>query len=155
MKKTIILIFAVAFAALNSSFTANTAGDGHDNKVLGTWLNESGKAKVKIVRRGSKFYGSIIWLREPKYENGKIKVDKENPKKELRTKPIVGLEILKNFKYVGDKKWEGGTIYDPENGKTYSCNITMKDYNTLKIRGYVGITLLGRTTTWSRVEKKK
>lgn len=151
MKRTIILLFAFAFAALNSSFTFS---DGNQNKILGTWLNESGKAKVKIVKRGKKFYGKIIWLREPKDKNGKIKLDKENPKKELKTKPIVGLEILKGFKYIGDKKWESGTIYDPENGKTYDCNIAMKDDNTLKIRGYVGISLLGRTTTWSRVKKK-
>jgi uncharacterized protein (DUF2147 family) len=107
------------------------------------------------VKRGKKFFGEIIWLREPKDKNGKIKLDKENPKKELKTKPLVGLEILKNFKYKGKKKWQDGTIYDPENGKTYSCNIEMKDNNTLKIRGYVGISLLGRTTTWSRVIKKK
>lgn len=151
MKKTIVIIFAIIFAALNSSFTFS---DGNDNKILGTWLNESGKAKVKIVKRGTKFYGKIIWLRDPNDESGKQKLDKENPKKELKTKPIVGLEILKGFKYVGDKKWEGGTIYDPENGKTYDCNIAMKDNNTLKIRGYVGISLLGRTTVWSRVKMK-
>ena len=151
MKKTIVIIFAITFAALNSSFTFS---DGNDNKILGTWLNESGKAKVKIVKRGTKFYGKIIWLRDPNDESGKQKLDKENPKKELKTKPIVGLEILKGFKYIGDKKWEGGTIYDPENGKTYDCNIAMKDNNTLKIRGYIGISLLGRTTVWSRVKKK-
>lgn len=151
MKRTIILLFAVAFAALNSSFTFS---DGNDNKILGTWLNESGKAKVKIVKRGKKFYGKIIWLREPNDENGKIKLDKENPKKELQSKPLVGLEILKGFKYKDNKKWQDGTIYDPENGKTYSCNIEMKDNNTLNIRGYIGISLLGRTTTWSRVKKK-
>ncbi len=151
MKRTIILLFAIAFAALNSSFTFS---DGNDNKILGTWLNESGKAKVKIVKRGTQFFGEIIWLRDPKDAKGKEKLDKENPKKELKTKPIVGLEILKGFKYIGEKKWEGGTIYDPENGKTYDCNIAMKDNNTLKIRGYIGISLLGRTTTWSRVISK-
>ncbi len=152
MKKILILVFVAAFAVLNSSFTL---GDTYENKILGTWLNESGKAKVKIVKRGKKFFGQIIWLREPKRKNRKIKLDRENPKKELRTKPIVGLEILKNFKYKSNKKWQDGTIYDPENGKTYSCNMEMKDNNTLKIRGYVGISLLGRTTMWARVVKKK
>lgn len=152
MKRALILVFAVAFAALNSSFTFS---DGLENKILGTWLNESGKGRVKVVKRGKKFYGKIVWLKEPKDKNGKIKLDKENPKKELRTKPLVGLEILKGFKYVGKKKWEDGTIYDPENGKTYSCYMELKDNNTLKIRGYVGISLLGRTTIWSRVVAKK
>ncbi len=152
MKRALIIVFAVAFTALNSSFTFS---DGNANKILGTWLNENGKAKVKVVKRGKKFYGKIIWLKEPKDKNGKAKLDKENPKKELRSKPIVGLEILKNFKYVGNKKWENGTIYDPENGKTYSCYMEMKNNNLLKIRGYVGISLLGRTTMWTRVVKKK
>jgi uncharacterized protein (DUF2147 family) len=152
MKRALIIVFAVAFAALNSSFTFS---DGYANKILGTWLNENGKAKVKVVKRGKKFYGKIIWLREPNDKNGKAKLDKENPKKELQSKPIVGLEILKNFKYVGKKKWEDGTIYDPENGKTYSCYMEMKNDNLLKIRGYVGISLLGRTTMWTRVVKKK
>jgi uncharacterized protein (DUF2147 family) len=61
----------------------------------------------------------------------------------------VGTVILKDFKYSG-KTWEDGTIYDPKNGKTYSCIIKAKGLNNLDIRGYIGISLLGRTTNWTR-----
>ncbi len=61
----------------------------------------------------------------------------------------MGLLILKGFRFDG-KQWVDGTIYDPDNGKTYKCNITMQDKNTLFVRGYIGISAIGRTTTWKR-----
>ena len=64
---------------------------------------------------------------------------------------LVGSVILKNFEFTG-KSWEEGTIYDPTNGKTYSCTIKMKKANELEIRGFIGISLLGRTTVWTRVK---
>ena len=69
----------------------------------------------------------------------------------LRTQAIVGLVILKGFEFTG-KAWEDGTIYDPKSGKTYSSTIKMKKPNELDSRGYVGISLLGRTTTWTKVK---
>jgi uncharacterized protein (DUF2147 family) len=62
---------------------------------------------------------------------------------------IPGPPLLWGFKYKGANKWEGGKIYDPNNGKTYSCKMTLEG-NTLKVRGFVGISLLGRTTIWTR-----
>ena len=62
---------------------------------------------------------------------------------------FIGLEILRNFKFDNDDEWEGGKIYDPESGKTYSCNMSLTG-NELKVRGYVGVSLLGRTETWTR-----
>ncbi|HVS03730.1 MAG TPA: DUF2147 domain-containing protein, partial [Thermoanaerobaculia bacterium] len=79
------------------------------------------------------------------------KVDLENPDPKLRERPIVGLRILVGFRYA-DGKWTGGTIYDPANGKTYKAQMTLKGPDTLDVRGYVGITLFGRTTTWKRVD---
>jgi len=67
----------------------------------------------------------------------------------LRNRPIIGLKILSGFEKEGDNKYVDGTIYDPKNGKTYSCKMTYKG-KTLDIRGYIGISLLGRTTVWER-----
>jgi uncharacterized protein (DUF2147 family) len=58
--------------------------------------------------------------------------------------------MLKDFKFDGNDEWKGGDIYDPESGKTYRSYMYLKDSNTLKVRGYVGISLLGRTETWTR-----
>jgi len=69
--------------------------------------------------------------------------------------PLKGYRLLKDFIYSGKNEWTEGTIYDPENGSTYSCLITMKDNNTLDIRGYIGLKALGRTDVWKRLEIKK
>ena len=73
----------------------------------------------------------------------------------MRRVPLKGYRILKDFVYNAEnkdeKEWNKGTIYDPENGSTYSCVIKMKTDNSLDIRGYIGIKALGRTDTWKKV----
>jgi len=69
---------------------------------------------------------------------------------------VIGLEILKNFVYKGDGVWHKGTIYDPDNGKTYKCKIRFgDDESVLKVRGYIGFSMIGRTTEWRRVDEAK
>lgn len=120
--------------------------------IEGYWLNEEKEGKIEIFKHSDgKYYGKIIWLKEPN-RDGKPKLDINNKDEKLRSEPILGLNILKGFSKDGDI-YNGGTIYDPKNGKTYSCKITPKDNNTLSIRGYIGISLIGRTTTWTRTTK--
>jgi uncharacterized protein (DUF2147 family) len=124
-----------------------------DSEALtGVWLTASGKAHVKITKSGNYFYGRVVWLKEPLDVNNKPKVDKNNPDINARTIPIMGLKLLSGFEYTGDKTWEEGTIYDPENGKTYQCKITQTNNNALNIRGFIGISMIGRTDIWTRVE---
>jgi uncharacterized protein (DUF2147 family) len=121
------------------------------DQIEGQWYNDIKSAKVLITKGSNgKFYGKVIWLKEP-LENGKPKVDRLNEDPKLRSRPRLGLQVLTDFVKDGDIKYTDGKIYDPLNGKTYSCNITYKG-KTLAIRGYIGISLFGRTTTWSRVE---
>ena len=154
MKRNIIIALT-AFLAMSFTFI-NTGEVKEEDRVLGVWTSESGLARVKISKLGKKFYGKIIWLKEPiDPDTGKPKLDKRNPNEKLRSVPTKGLKMFKDFKYAGDGLWNKGTIYDPKEGKTYSCKITMKDINTLDIRGFVGISLLGKTTVWTRYKKKK
>jgi uncharacterized protein (DUF2147 family) len=123
------------------------------DRLMGEWLTEGGKAKVKIFRTQSGTYvGKIIWLRDSIETNGGSgpNLDDKNPDEALRSKPVKGKFILLNFKYIGNDTWENGTIYDPENGSTYDCVITMVNRNKLEVRGYVGVSMFGRTTTWTR-----
>jgi uncharacterized protein (DUF2147 family) len=121
--------------------------------VIGNWLVQDKKAKVQIFKRSNKYFGKIVWLREPNDEQGKPKHDKENPEEKLRSRPLLGLEMLTDFVYDEDLVWEDGEIYDPKNGKTYSCKMTLsEDGKTLDVRGYIGISLIGRTSVWSRVD---
>jgi uncharacterized protein (DUF2147 family) len=131
-----------------TSFAAHAQNKADD--ILGIWLT-GGKepAKIQIYKSGEKFYGKIIWLQNST-ENGKPKQDTNNPDKAKRNNQVVGLVMLTGFKFDGDDEWKGGDIYDPESGKAYSSYIYLKDSNTLKVRGYVGISLFGRTETWTR-----
>ena len=132
-----------------SAVTLLQAKSYAQDKIEGLWFNDIKDAKIQIYKANDgKFYGKIVWLKEPT-KAGKPKLDDKNPKRELQNQPIVGLLILKGFHKDGDTGYEDGTIYDPTNGKTYDCKMTYKG-KTLSIRGYVGISLFGRTTVWER-----
>ena len=135
--------------------------------ILGMWLSGAeGKelARVHIYKDSGpdskKYYGKIVWLEYPEFREddeqgmaGMTKVDRENPDPKLRSRPILSLVILKGFRFEPDRKWPwiGGTVYDPENGKTYRCRMRLEKDGGLRIRGYVGIPLFGRSTWWTRV----
>lgn len=128
-----------------------TVAFAQEDPIEGVWLNEEGTGQVRIYKaKNSKYYGKIHWLKEP-VRDGKERVDENNPDKAKRNEPLMGLLLLKGFEKDGDDEYDDGTIYDPKNGKTYSCVMTLKG-DQLNVRGYVGISLIGRTTTWTRVE---
>lgn len=119
--------------------------------ITGIWHNEEKTAKIQIYEaKDDRYYGKIVWLREPD-ENGQPKTDKNNPDKSKRSSPLMNLLVLRGFAKKSATSFEGGTIYDPKNGKTYDCKMTLKG-DQLDIRGYVGISLLGRTSTWTRTQ---
>lgn len=133
------------------SLFAHRTAFAQADKIERTWYNEEKSAKVKIYKaKNNKYYGKIHWLKEPE-KDGKPRTDEKNPDAAKRNEPLDGLLILKGFEKTGDNKYEDGTIYDPKNGKTYSCTITHKG-DKLDVRGYVGVSLLGRTTVWTLAE---
>ena len=140
MKKLIALL-VISFSFVKIGHSQAVTKDA----VLGEWLAESKEGKVLIFKQGEKYFGKISWGKDGD------KKDVNNPEEKLRTQSIVGLVILKGFEFTG-KAWEDGTIYDPKSGKTYSSTIKMKKPNELEIRGYVGISLLGRTTVWTKAK---
>ncbi len=119
--------------------------------VVGVWYTGVKQSKIEIFKCGNQYCGKIVWLGEPD-TNGKPKTDKNNPDEKLRSRPIIGLVLMKNFNYSGDNVWEDGEIYNPKSGKTYSCKMTLINKNTLDLRGFIGISLIGKTDTWTRVE---
>ncbi len=121
--------------------------------LIGVWEPSHGKGRVKIDKIGEKYFGKVVWLKQPlDPETGEKKLDKSNPDPTLRKRRRLGLRVLQDFVSNGDGYWDSGTIYDPENGTTYNCKITMKNKNTLDIRGFVGVSVFGRTDTWKRVQ---
>jgi len=113
--------------------------------ILGEWLSQEKDGKVLIFKQGEKYFGKVIW--------GKAtgRKDEKNPDASLRHRDIIGSTILKDFVFKG-KAWEDGSVYDPNNGKTYSCNMKLKSTDELEIRGFIGFSLLGRTTVWTKVK---
>ncbi|MBU3677788.1 MAG: DUF2147 domain-containing protein [Chitinophagaceae bacterium] len=112
---------------------------------------------MKIYKTTSGHYaGKIVWLKEPiDPETGKPKLDKRNPDESLRNVPTLGLVNLKGFTYnEEEKEWQNGTVYDPKVGKEYSCKMKLQDANTLDVRGFIGVSMFGRTDTWTRQVKK-
>jgi uncharacterized protein (DUF2147 family) len=136
-------------------FSSNlSAQEFQQDDILGVWLNEDKDAHVEIYKENDLYYGKIIWLKFPiDDETGKPKLDKHNPDPELQKRPSLGIKLLTDFEWDGDNEWDEGDIYDPKSGKTYSCYIVMKEYDLLKIRGYIGVSLIGRTTYWTRVKE--
>jgi uncharacterized protein (DUF2147 family) len=142
----------IAIAALTMVVMPVLAQQYSPDVIIGKWLNEDKDAHVEIYKESGKYFGKIVWLKEPNELDGRPKVDDENDDPALQTRPIMGLLILKDFIFDGDEEWEDGTIYDPKNGSTYDCYMYIDDEGVLKIRGYIGISWIGRTTYWTRVK---
>ncbi len=150
---------AIILALLSLVTPLAGASDNGAAAIVGLWKTEpnpNGCAIVEIGRDGSTFNGRIVWLEKPVYgpdepRPGQPKVDLNNPNPELRNRPIMGLEILKGFVYKGHGRWKEGTIYDPNVGKTYKCKMWLVGHDTLKVRGFIGFSFLGRNAVWHRV----
>ena len=114
--------------------------------IIGTYMTDKNEGMVEITKKDNKYFGKLTWTKTP----GKLDVN--NPDKKQQTDKLAGKEILKNFDFDGKELWHNGTIYDPKNGKTYSCKITRDDKGNLNVRGFIGVSLLGRTAFWVKVK---
>ena len=142
-----ISLFALLFLPL-------LPGAARASDPTGLWWAEGGFAQVEIRSCGDDaLCGEVVWLRHPFDEHGCDLLDKENPDPELRSRPVVGMKILRDLQPSSEDpgEWKGGEIYDPGRGRTYGAVLAMDGRDRLRVRGYLGIRLLGRTTTWVRV----
>jgi len=119
--------------------------------VVGKWKLEDGSAIVEVYKEGDVFNGKIVWLKNPTEADGSPAVDSNNPDAKLRSRQLIGLNMLSGLKQKGGE-YSGGSIYDPGNGKTYNCSMKVEG-DTLKVRGSLDKRgLLGRTMDWFRVK---
>lgn len=123
--------------------------------ITGTWLVEDSDAHVEISECNDSLCGTIVWLLEPFDEHGNEKLDLLNPDESLRNRRVMGLEVLRvseETDALDDKNavWSGA-VYDPKIGKAYKCKVRSLADDRLKIRGFIGVSLFGRTTHWTRV----
>jgi uncharacterized protein (DUF2147 family) len=153
-KKRLLSEFLVSMMIVTMA-TVSFAASPDD--ILGAWDNQEKDARIEIFKCGEKFCGKIISLKDPNYPPdlkegmpGTPKLDHKNPKPELRKVPVIGLEIMRDFMFSGDNVWKGGKVYDPKSGNTYSGKMTLVSPAQLKLRGFIGISLFGRTDVWTR-----
>ena len=124
-----------------------------NKSVLGKWKtidDETGEVKsiVEIYEKSGKIYGKVIEILDVTHKNSLCK----NCSGEDANKPILGLTVIKGLTRDG-KEYNSGKILDPKSGKLYQCFITLERNEKLKVRGYIGISLLGRTQYWQRVKE--
>ena len=142
MKKIIISMVAM-LAPLAAAFAQD---------VVGKWKLDDGSAIVEVYKQGDAFNGKIVWLQDPTEPDGSPAVDTNNPDAKLRSRKLIGLNMLSGLKKSG-AEYTGGSIYDPGNGKTYNCSMTVQG-DVLKVRGSLDKRgLLGRTMDWYRVKE--
>lgn len=142
MKKLTILFFLAIYTLTGFAQEAD--------KILGIWWNEEKTSKIEVKKEDGKYIGTIVYMIPEKYENGAPPLDDENPDEALRSRSIVGIQILNGFEYNDkDKEWKDGTIYDPKSGKTYDCYGWLENDELLKLKGFVaGIRWIGKSSEW-------
>ena len=144
MIKIFVSLLVIGFSL--SSFAEFNA-DSSD--IVGFWLSENKKGVIEIYPKGDVFEGKIVWVKDIHEGKADVKFDIHNPDRSKRKQPLIGLVNLRDFTFDG-REWSGGTIYDPQKGKTYKAFMRLSNKDTMKLRGFIGIYLFGRTEVWSR-----
>ena len=152
---------ALALLLLAAAALADDAPPPAAEDYLGVWETDKSDgnwSRIEIRREDERYAGRITYLSSPVYPEdgeegppGEPRVDRNNPDEDLRTRPILGLELMYDFRY-DDGKLVDGRIYDPKSGNEYRCKLTLKGPDLLEVFGYkkVGFVKLGRNTSWTR-----
>jgi len=140
MKKIILLLL------ITISYTVNS------QTIFGKWHSFNDETQevesvIEVYEKDGTAFAKIIEIKNPDRKTAVCDMCKGSNK----DKPILGMEILSGLQ-KNDDEWSGGKILDPKNGKEYKCYIKLVEDNKLKIRGYIGFSLLGRTAYWLRAE---
>ncbi len=123
------------------------------DQIIGVWMTAEQESKIEIYKKGNQYYGKIVWIEDELGPDGKKRLDVNNPDEHKRNRPLVGLTIVKNLEWdAEEREWNEGEVYDPESGSTYSVFARLQTKDELYLKGYIGFSLLGRSTVWKRVE---
>lgn len=123
------------------------------DRITGTWVTSNKDGRVRITQReNGKYYGKLVWTKNKRGDDS-LDRDIHNPDPDKRDRTVRGITLLKGLTYNAEEAlWEGGKIYDPNKGKTYKCYVEILNPDKLKVRGYVGFSMMGRSTYWQRYQ---
>lgn len=146
---------SLVLAGLLAGFAAagpRAAGAAEDIDPTGLWLTENERSAIRITRCEQGLCGRVAWIID-----GGMQYDTKNPDESKRDRPMCGLKILWGVEQQADEpnSWEDGTVYKADEGETYNVDLTLEDADTMTVRGYVGISLLGKSQTWTRVSPEQ
>jgi uncharacterized protein (DUF2147 family) len=127
-----------------SVYSAGSAQTNHKpgDEITGLYWSPEKDAKIEIYKKGEQYFGRSVWVAHPRK-------DFKNPSEALKTREVLGIDLFTGFTYKGGA-YTSGKVYDPESGKTYDCKMNLNE-DVLKVRGYVGISLFGRTEFFHRI----
>lgn len=147
---TFALFYLVASAVSHATSTS-PIGVGGSSSLVGFWVTPDGDWVVEIQPCPSGFCGQLVGLKASHRPNA-LRMDLHNPSPARRNRPLCGLLLMGSFKPSKDDsgKWGDGWVYDPESGETYSGRMWLDGPNRLKLRGYVLLSLFGRSETLTR-----
>jgi len=141
MKKIVLSFYAALLFIISHGFAQSKQPPA--DEITGLYWSPKKDAKIEIYKRGEHYFGRSVWVAMPRKDN-------KNPNETLQIRDVLGIELLTNFSF-DNGTYTKGEIYDPESGKTYDCKMTL-DGNNLKVRGYIGISLFGRTEIFERIK---
>jgi uncharacterized protein (DUF2147 family) len=148
------LITCVALQLANLTSAEEPKGATPADQLIGEWWTENNEGRIQMARYKDGTYRGVTTCCEQKDENGKVKLDIHNPNPALRNRSTVGIVLIWNLKYENGE-YIDGHVYNPRDGKTYRMKMEIIDHDTLKIRGYLGFSLLGQTQIWKRAKLTK
>jgi uncharacterized protein (DUF2147 family) len=122
-----------------------------DPTPVGVWLHPNKRIEIEIAPCGEQMCGKLVWFKRPNDAQGRPLADLENPNPALRTRPLLGLTVLSGLRRAGERTWEEGRIYNPDDGADYHTLMSIRDDGALRVRAYVGLPVIGKTFIWTRV----
>lgn len=136
---------ATAATSAVADASAQAPADAQVGQILGRWLTETRDGIIEIsVAADGTYQGRLIGGDAPK------RVDTNNPDPARRSELLLGQIILQRLSYKGQGQWSGGSVYDPNTGRNYRCSVEMIDADHLRLHGFIGISILGRSQLWTR-----
>ncbi len=131
---------SLALIIILSQFSFIKTPTEESEKIIGVWFTENNSSKIQIYKNDNQYFGKIIWIASKKNEE------------DLKVKPTLGYQIFRKFTYESKNLWSGGQVSDPRSGMTVSGKMTLKDDQTLSVRGYLGAPVFGKTVILKRAD---
>lgn len=151
MHRFVYVLLAALLATTGRDASGQTPGGEQRQTRVGVWLHANKRIEVEISPCSDRLCGQIVWFRWPNDAHGLPLVDLKNPDPTLRTRPLLGLTVLRDLRRADARSWEGGKIYNPDDGIDYNARMSVQTNGTLRVRAYVLLPLFGATQVWTRV----